>query len=94
MPWSTPFPSPIVLPDGGEIVTLRDAGAYIMKLPKAQHDSAAWQSAMQVLIQAADHGGPIEFARIGMLQALFPKGTPVYRSVDKGRNRTKLAKDR
>jgi hypothetical protein len=38
---------------------------------------------MHVLIQAADHGGPIEFARLGMLQALFPKGTPVYHSVDK-----------
>lgn len=97
MPWSTPFPSPIVLPAGGAIVTLRDAGAYIMKLPKAQHDSAPWQSAMHVLIQAADHGGPIEFARIGLLQALFPNGTPVYHSVDKDpkwRNRTKLVRDR
>jgi len=94
MPWSTPFPSPIEFPDGGEIVTLRDGGAYIMKLPKAQHDSTLWQSAMHVLIQAADHDGPIEFARLGMLQALLPKGTPVYHSVDKGRNRTKLARDR
>jgi hypothetical protein len=61
------------------------------------HDSAPWQNAMFVLIQTADHGGPIEFARLGMMQALFPKGTPVYHSVDKDpkwRNRTKLARDR
>jgi hypothetical protein len=97
MSWSTPFPGPIVLPDGTEIVTLRDAGAYITDLPKSQHDSAPWQNAMHVLIQAADHGGPIEFARLGMMQALYPKGTPVYHSVDKDpkwRNRTKLARDR
>ncbi len=54
-------------------VTLRDAGAYITNLPKSQHDSAPWQNAMHVLIQAADHGGPIEFARLGMMQALYPK---------------------
>lgn len=83
MSWSIRFPEPIALPGGGELRTLQDAGAYITKLPKQTHDSQPWQSAMYVLIQAADHGGPIEFARLGMLQALFPKGTPVYHSVDK-----------
>jgi hypothetical protein len=50
-----------------------------------------------VLIQAADHGGPIEFARLGIMQALFPRGMPVYRTVKKDpvwRNRTKLVRDR
>jgi transposase InsO family protein len=66
------FPAPIVLPDGGELVTLRRAGAYTTNLPKSQHDSAPWQNAMHVLTQAADHGGPIEFARLGMMEALYP----------------------
>jgi hypothetical protein len=83
MPWTTRFPDPINLPDGGELRTLLDAGTYITNLPKQTHDSAQWQSAMHVLIQAADHDGPLEFARLGMLQALYPKGTPVYHSVDK-----------
>jgi hypothetical protein len=51
---------------------------------------------MHVLIQAAEYDGPIEFARLGMLQALFPGGTPVYHSVDKDpkwRNRYKLVRD-
>ncbi|SFM29763.1 hypothetical protein SAMN03159423_0487 [Bradyrhizobium sp. NFR13] len=97
MNWSTRFPEPIPLPDGGQLRTLQDAGAYITKLVKQTHDSEPWQNAMHVLIQAADHGGPVEFARLGLMQALWPKDTPVYHSVDKGpkwRNRTKLVRDR
>ncbi|MDB5621062.1 MAG: hypothetical protein JWQ24_5300, partial [Tardiphaga sp.] len=40
-------------------------------------------SAIHVLIQAAEHSGPMEFARLGMMQALYPMGTPVYHFVDK-----------
>jgi hypothetical protein len=86
MTWSARFPDPIPLPDGGQLRTLKDAGAYITALPKRTHDSSSWQNAMHVLIQAADHGGPIAFARLGMMQALFPKGTPVHHSVDKDRS--------
>jgi hypothetical protein len=95
--WSARFPEPIALPGGGKLATLKDAGAYITKLPKETQAAKAWQTAAHVLIQAADHGGPIEFARLGMQQALFPKGEPVYRSAKKDpvwRNRTKLARDR
>jgi hypothetical protein len=31
-------------------VTLRDAALYITKLPKAEHDAAEWQAAMQALL--------------------------------------------
>jgi hypothetical protein len=90
--WSTRFPDPIALPEGGKLVTLQDAGSYITRLPKQTYQTSPWQNAMHVLIQAAEYDGPMEFARLGMLQALFPKGTPVYRSVDKDpkwRNRYK-----
>ncbi|WP_441255892.1 hypothetical protein [Tardiphaga sp. 285_C5_N1_2] len=80
MSWSTRFSEPIALPAGGTLATLQDAGEYITRLPKQTHDAPPWQNAMHVLIQAAEYDGPIEFARIGMLQALFPKGTPVYDS--------------
>jgi hypothetical protein len=33
-----PFDSPIHLPGGSELVTLRDAADYIMKLPVAEQD--------------------------------------------------------
>jgi hypothetical protein len=97
MSWDIHFPNPIETPSGKWLITLRDAGAYIAKLPKYQHDIPAWQTAMHVLIQAADNFGPIEFARLGMMQALYPKGEPVYhsRSDDpKWRNNYKLVRDR
>jgi hypothetical protein len=83
MAWSERFPEPIALPDGRRLSTLKDAGAFITRLPKETQATTAWQNAAHVLIQAADHGGPIEFARLGMQQALFPKGEPVYHSTKK-----------
>lgn len=97
MSWDPPFADPIPLPEGGALKRLLDAGAYISALPKDFHDAKERQSAMHCLLQAADHGGPIEFARIGMMQALYPRGTPVYKSVDKDpkwRNIRKLVRDR
>ena len=49
---------------GRELVTLKDAGTYITKLPKAEHEAKEWQTAMEVLILMATHGGPTMFARI------------------------------
>jgi hypothetical protein len=36
MSWSRGFDAPIALPEGRELHTLRDAGEYIISLPKAQ----------------------------------------------------------
>jgi hypothetical protein len=36
--WARLFDDPILLPGGRELLTLRDAADYIMKLPKAEHD--------------------------------------------------------
>jgi hypothetical protein len=94
--WSSRFPKPIALAAGGKLATLQDAGSYITKLPKEAQAVKEWQNAAHVLIQAADHGGPIEFARIGMMQALFPKGEPIYHSAKKEpvcRNTRKLVRD-
>lgn len=89
MSWDIHFPNPILTPEGKALVTLRDAGCYITALPKQTHDEPAWRTATHVLIEAADNMGPIEFARIGMMQALYPEGKPVYgsrRSEPKWRN--------
>jgi hypothetical protein len=45
MPWSRVFEDPIPLPRGRQLVTLKDAAAYIMKLPKAEQDLEEWQAA-------------------------------------------------
>ena len=47
-----------------------EAGTYITKLPKAEHQAAEWQAAMQALILVATSGGPAMFARIGIMRAL------------------------
>jgi hypothetical protein len=68
--WKRPFDEPITLPRGRWLVTLQDAGNYITKLPKAEHEAPEWQTAVKALILVATHGGPTMFARIGIMQAL------------------------
>jgi hypothetical protein len=68
--WKRPFDEPIPLPRGRQLVTLEDAGRYITKLPKAEHEAAEWQAAMETLILVATSGGPTMFARIGVMRAL------------------------
>jgi hypothetical protein len=43
--WHRTFDDPIALPDGSELRTLRDAGNYIRKLPKREHDATTWRAA-------------------------------------------------
>jgi len=68
--WQRRFEDPIPLPRGRQLVTLEDAGTYITKLPKAEHEAAEWQAAMEALILVATSGGPTMFARIGVMRAL------------------------
>lgn len=58
--WKRPFGVPIPLPRGRQFVTLEDAGNYITKLPKAEHDAPERQAAMEALILATS-GGPTMF---------------------------------
>jgi hypothetical protein len=37
--WQRRFDDPIPLPSGRQLVTLEDAGTYITKLPKAEHEA-------------------------------------------------------
>ena len=57
VPWSTPFEDPIILPDGRQLPTLKDAADYIMKLPKKESDLPEWQAAIEALMLCS-HGGP------------------------------------
>ena len=77
MSWDALFDEPIRLPSGKLLTTLRDAGEYIASLPDKIHAQPKWQTAMSVLIAAAE-GGPTMFARIGLMQAIMPGVEPVY----------------
>ncbi len=48
--WKRSFEDPIPLLRGRQLVTLEDAGNYITKLPRAEHEAAEWQAAMEALI--------------------------------------------
>jgi hypothetical protein len=68
--WRRRFDDPIPLPRGRPLVTLKDAGRHITKLPKDEHEAAEWQVAMEALILVSTLGGPSMFARIGVMRAL------------------------
>jgi hypothetical protein len=55
--WKRRFDDPIVLPDGRWLLTLQDAGTYITKLPKSEHEAPEWQAAIEALILVATLGG-------------------------------------
>jgi len=60
-----------VLEDGSKLATLRDAIAHLAKLiPKAERNVPEILTASDLLTNAAEHGGPVEFARIATLQAI------------------------
>ena len=71
MPWSTPFADPIGLRSGRSLRTLQEAADFIMRLPEDEQQEPHWQTAIEMLINAAETGGGwLLFARIGMLRAL------------------------
>jgi hypothetical protein len=69
LPWSAPLEEPILLPDGCELVTLKDAADYITKLPKKESGLPEWQTAIAVLLLVS-RGRPTMMARIGVMKAL------------------------
>jgi hypothetical protein len=96
MSWSRRFEEPIPLPKGRLLVTLQDAGQYITKLPKAEHDAEPWQAAMEALLLVAESGGPTMFAQIGVMRA---PNQHIGRALNPDRKdhhwgKSKLARDR
>jgi hypothetical protein len=70
MSWDRRFNEPIVLLDGSTLTTLGEAGVHILKLPKSEQKTKEWQEATHFLIEAAEHGGAVMFAYIGVLRVL------------------------
>ena len=70
MSWSREFEEPIALPDGRELITLRDAADYITALPKKESALPEWQAAIEALMLVVEQNGPTMFARIGVMLAL------------------------
>ena len=94
--WKREFDEPIPLPSGRSLVTLKDGGTYITKLPKSDHATPEWQAAMESLILVAEQGGPTMFARIGIMRARNRHVEQVFNPSRKGTHwgRRKLTRDR
>ena len=68
--WQRKFEDPIpLLPNGRQLVTLKEAADYITKLPKKESDLQQWRTAIEVLLLVS-RGGPTMMARIGVMKAL------------------------
>jgi hypothetical protein len=93
--WDQRFFDPIPLPKGHQLVTLKDAGTYITKLPKAEHMAPEWQAAMEALILVARSDGPTMLARICVMRALNRNVERVFNSSRKDPHwgRRKLKRD-
>jgi hypothetical protein len=76
--WHRTFDAPIPLPGGGELRTLRDAGNYIAKLPKREHDTPGWRAGIQALMLVVEHGGDTVVPRIGIMRAPHPGETAPF----------------
>jgi hypothetical protein len=94
--WKRAFEEPIPLPRGRQLVTLRDAGHYILKLPESEHTAVEWQAAIKALGLVVTLGGPTMFARIGVMRALNRHVERVFNPDRKDHHwgRRKLARDR
>jgi hypothetical protein len=68
--WSRAFDDPIVLPDGRELVTLRDAAEHVQRLPKATQKQQEWLRAVRILIATAEGRDFLMHSRIAMMQAI------------------------
>jgi len=72
--WGRAFDDPIILPDGRKLASLRDAIAFLAKMPKARHNDPDVQNAARCITWAAESGGILMLAEIAMRKVLNAVG--------------------
>jgi hypothetical protein len=55
--WDKRLDRPIILPNGKTLRTLEDARRHILDLPKSEHETTAWEVAIEALLIAAEKHG-------------------------------------
>jgi hypothetical protein len=58
MSWDAEFKEPIILRDGRELATLREAGEFILALPIRSQKRPSVEHAGELLVRAAAEGEP------------------------------------
>ncbi len=67
MNWSRPFDDPIVLPDGGELRTLLDAGRYVDALPRSMHEREGVANGDGSPAMAVEGREPVRLVHVALL---------------------------
>lgn len=86
MSWDRPFDQPVPLPKGAPARTLRDTANFIRNLPKTEQDMKEWQTAIQMLIDAAENRVPMMFAKIGLHKAIDRDVVRVFKPARKAKH--------
>ena len=69
--WKRAFADPIKIESGAELVTLEDAATFIQRLPEDEHSREHWQTAVEMLIRAAEREQAwLLFAQMAVMTAL------------------------
>lgn len=66
MSWSSKLERPVVPPKGKPIVTLADARAYALALPKHRQMDPYVQAGIEAIIMVADGKAPMHLAQSGV----------------------------
>jgi hypothetical protein len=86
MGWHLCFDEPIPLARGTDISSLQDAIAFLARsISKTDHRMKEIHAAAHCVTLAVENGGPVPFARIGMMQAIN-RHRPRY-SIHDGKSR-------
>jgi hypothetical protein len=78
--WSQPLDKPVKLPGGMSLITLAEAGAYILDLPEEIKRRNSWQRATDLLLKAASGAVSVEDATAQIEYALFMEMTLLLRA--------------
>jgi hypothetical protein len=69
--WDSRLPEPIELPCGVRLASLREPIVHLVNtVPSSERGVPVILTAAEMITNAAERGGPIEFARIATLRAL------------------------
>lgn len=79
MAWSARLIKPVVPPDGAPIVTLSDARAYLLALPKSRHHEPVVATAIEAVLMVAEGRGPMLLAQSAMAHVVHGPPQPLNR---------------
>lgn len=79
MSWSKRLYQPVVTPEGKKIVTLSDARAYVLALPKARQMAPEVQAGVEALLMVAEGKGPMLLAQSGVAHIVHGRVKPLNR---------------